>query len=39
MGLDVHLAVANGEMGPASDDVLAVTGESPMSLSQFLAEG
>jgi uncharacterized protein YbjT (DUF2867 family) len=37
--VSTYTAVANGEMGPASDDVLAVTGESPMSLSQFLAEG
>ncbi len=37
--VSTYTAVANGEMGPASDDVLAVTGEPPISLSQFLTEG
>ena len=37
--VSTYSAVATGEMGPDSDDVLAVTGEPPMSLAQFLAEG
>jgi uncharacterized protein YbjT (DUF2867 family) len=36
--VSTYTAVANGEMGPASDDVLTVTGQPPMSLSQFLSE-
>lgn len=37
--VSTYSAVATGEMGPVSNDVLAVTGEPPMSLAQFLAEG
>ena len=37
--VSTYTAIASGEMGSVSDDVLTVTGQPPMSLPQFLAEG
>lgn len=37
--VSTYTAIASGEMGSVSDDVLTVTGQPPMSLPQFLAQG